>query len=72
MPGQWVEMGTGGILREMGETEGKSTGRDDWNWGAFRGQHRNLIQWKLSRIYEIAQAKPPSEGRYRTFTGHLL
>ena len=61
MPGQWVGMGTGGILQKMGEKKGQSTGRDDWNWGAYRGQQRNLVQRK-PRIYEHAQEKPPSEG----------
>lgn len=53
MGGLWAD-GDGNRRDQVGErgTEVESTGRDDWNWGAFGGDNGNLVQWKLPGNYE--------------------
>lgn len=31
--------------------DGESTGRDDWNGGAFGVQYGNLVLWKFPGVY---------------------
>ena len=40
--------------------EGESVWRDDWNWGAFEGQGRNLVQGGLPEFYKDDLVNTPS------------
>ena len=48
--GLWA--GRVGNGRDKFMKNGRDTGRDDWNWVAFQGQGRNLLQWELPGIYQ--------------------
>lgn len=57
----WISLGRGNKIEWTVVTENGNrrvqAGRNDWNWGTFEGQYRNLAQQKLPGIYKSDLSK---------------
>lgn len=56
----WQQVGSGG----WGGIEGRSAGRDSWNWGALGEWYGNTVQYKLLGIYGVTLVRTSNNREY--------